>query len=588
MYIVHLLIVALTLNIWGASGWHTGTFFTLGSKTVFTSMANANFAPMAYLPIKLAQQANTTLPSSRSRITATLAVTAPTLITDSNVITSLVTPTVTVTPTPPETGASNPQLILAPTPTATTQITASAEAVDPLDGTIIANRSLATATFFLEGATFTLPAERSISVDLLRITSVLNLYNCDATTPESQTNCFWDPYLLQRDGFYEIYDSGGPSEVNLLLREAGTPPNDQIWVQNRTSNVESIVYRNEIYEITPTSVQEFAVPTGMPAILYTRSCVSDGSQTSCEWTPKSLDSGIYYALEEHSSTGSLPNSRITIVELRPVVASSGEPIRATPTPVSPSGAATAPLVTVAANSLTCRLQVPVLNVRSGPGLQFQIIDKIRTVEADPASVIVVGRSQDNQWLAVADTVAQDGWITSSTNFILCDGDILALPTVQAPDLPAQLAPAPTVILPESADQAGSTADEPALPESPSDNDSVPAETSAEEGIEAVPVPAGIPSGLAQLVIHNGFQYEMRFTLDQRYRIQEGRSEYDLRPGESIAILVKPGTISFTASSPWNGLSGNAELTVNADQSQSLWLRFEPDPGEAGKWELRWQ
>jgi hypothetical protein len=68
---------------------------------------------------------------------------------------------------------------------------------------------------------------------------------------------------------------------------------------------------------------------------------------------------------------------------------------------------------------------------------------------------------------------------------------------------------------------------------------------------------------------------------------EGASEFDLQPGESVQILVYPGQIAFTASSPWNRLSGNAELFVEADQSIPLWLRFDPDPGGSSQWYLAW-
>jgi hypothetical protein len=78
---------------------------------------------------------------------------------------------------------------------------------------------------------------------------------------------------------------------------------------------------------------------------------------------------------------------------------------------------------------------------------------------------------------------------------------------------------------------------------------------------------------------------MRFTLDQMYRTVQGPSEFDLQPGQSISILVFPGSIPFTASSPWNGLSGNASLQAAPNQSVTLWLRFDPEQG--GTWVLRW-
>ena len=74
---------------------------------------------------------------------------------------------------------------------------------------------------------------------------------------------------------------------------------------------------------------------------------------------------------------------------------------------------------------------------------------------------------------------------------------------------------------------------------------------------------------------------MRFTLDQMYRPIDGPSEFDLQPGGSINIVVYPGDIPFTASSPWSSLSANATVHATADESLTLWLRFEPEQG--GSW-----
>ena len=78
---------------------------------------------------------------------------------------------------------------------------------------------------------------------------------------------------------------------------------------------------------------------------------------------------------------------------------------------------------------------------------------------------------------------------------------------------------------------------------------------------------------------------MRFTIDQSFRPFDGPSEYDIEPDGSVNIVVFPGQIAFTASSGWNGLSQNEDLTVDADQSIDMWLRFELDAG--GSWVLRW-
>ena len=153
---------------------------------------------------------------------------------------------------------------------------------EPLQGTIIANRSEQVARFFLEGETYQLTAGRSQGMELPRSTTVLNLFNCAGDLPVDTSGCFWDPYLIQQDGFYEIYDEANAGDdAKLMLREAGAPPTGQVWVQNRTGQAESIVFKENVYEILPTSVLEFPVSTGVPAILYVRSCLTIDNQSAC-------------------------------------------------------------------------------------------------------------------------------------------------------------------------------------------------------------------------------------------------------------------------------------------------------------------
>ena len=112
---------------------------------------------------------------------------------------------------------------------------ANPEAAGILAGTIIANRTEASVRYFVEGQTYDLAPLRSVGLQLPRATAVLNLFNCDSGKSESDPACFWDPYLLKQDGFYEVVtgaDAG--AAANLILREAGAPPANQIWVQNRT------------------------------------------------------------------------------------------------------------------------------------------------------------------------------------------------------------------------------------------------------------------------------------------------------------------------------------------------------------------
>lgn len=506
--------------------------------------------------------ATPTLTPRANDVTATVGITQPnTAITATTSQTT--TPAVVLLPTPTPITASTSPL------TATTSVETSLE-TGPLEGTIIANRSEQVARFFLEGETYQLTAGRSQGIELPRSTTVLNLFNCAGDLPVDTAGCFWDPYLIQQDGFYEIYDEANAGDdAKLMLREAGAPPTGQVWVQNRTGQAESIVFKENVYEILPTSVLEFPVSTGVPAILYVRSCLTIDNQSACEWAPKTLDAGVYYAMLEVDTPGSQSGSTRTTIDLRPVVGEGEE-------------AETAEVASPTVPSIVCNVVVPALNVRSGPGLQYDIIGKVRTTDGTAVTVGVTGRSTDNEWLTIEPSVAEGGWINNSPSFIVCNGDVLGLPIVEAPAPPTPQA-APIVEAPVSND---TTIVVPETQETPilatGEQTPAPVEDAAES---ATPTGPEIPDGQALLLVNNGFQHEMRFTLDQMYRPQDGPSEFDIQPGGSIAIVVYPGDIPFTASTPWSGLSSNASVHVDANQSLTLWLRFESEPG--GTWVFRW-
>lgn len=427
----------------------------------------------------------------------------------------------------------------------------------PIEGTIIANRTEANIRFFVEGATYELDSLRSIGLNLPRVTAVLNLYNCDAATPESTDGCFWDPYLLDRDGFYEIVPNNEIASVaNLALQPAGSPPLNQIWLQNRSGKRETIFYQGEEISLPPAALQEFASAADVPAIFYLRSCLVLPDRTVCEWVPTDADPGIYYALEEMTIAGGLPNSEIVALELRPVLSEGGDPVE---TPVQ----------------VSCQLLVPTLNVRSGPGLEYQIVDKIRGTEQEPGRVTAVGRDAVGEWLAVDARIADGGWIIASPSFVECTGDLNQLAIAEVTD--GRLAPTPEPVVAAPAVDAAE-ADEDATDEAAAE--------------EATPVPEAAESlslaeGQALIVINNGFDQEVRFTLDQRFRIEQGVSEYDLQPGESVSLLVFPGQVAFSVSSPWRGLSGNSEFFLDNKETRTLWLVFIPDPDGSGRWILQY-
>ena len=421
-----------------------------------------------------------------------------------------------------------------------------------LSGTILANRTNVAVKFFVEGNTFTLPPLRSVGLELPRVTAVLNLYNCAAETAETEEGCYWDPYLLDRDGFYEII-SGAEAGVtlNLTLQAAGSPPVDQVWVQNRSRKTETIVFRGETFELPPSSLSEFSVESDTLPTFFLRSCVELDGQSACEWLPYVAKPGVYYSLNEFESAGGLPGSQISVLELTSILNDEAEAVEQQP------------------EQMICSLLVPTINVRTGPGLQFLVINKVRGSESEPGSVLVVGRDESADWLAVDERVASGGWLTGSPNFVACDGDILELPILEMAD--GRLEPTPeavVVIVPES-----EVAVSEELPEA-----------EAEAAI-AAPASVEIPEGQALMIVNNAFDREIRFTLDQRYRVQDGPSEIDLAPGASTNILVYPGLIGFSASSPWNGLSGNNDFVLEENQSITLWVAFAPDPDGSGEWIL---
>ncbi len=434
---------------------------------------------------------------------------------------------------------------------------------EPLQGTMVANRTNYEARFFLEGRVYQVGPFNSANLNIARSSSVMNLYTCDASTPESQEGCFWDPYVVQSDGFYEIVDESAVVGLpELMLQNVNGPPANQVWIHNRTGVTETIVFRDVLYDVAPGAVQEFQVDIGAPVIVYARSCAQLEGDEVCEWAPESLDPGSYFGLVEVSTPGGVPGSSIVTLDFRPVVGSGGDVAHGSP-------------------EMTCVLAVPALNIRSGPGLQYQILGKVRSTETGPGSVVVTGRSADDMWYTVAGDNGTTGWVTSNPDFVTCDGTRNDLPIAEfnGEELEPFTEPEPQVATqsPEGpvepvASQAEDAAGEPAVAEEP-----VAVE---EEG------PALEP-GQSLLVINNGFHAPIRFTIDQQYRPNDGPSEYDLEPSASAQIITYPGKITFSVSTPWRGLSGNGDIEMVDQESTSLWLRFQPDPDGSDNWDLAW-
>ncbi len=396
-------------------------------------------------------------------------------------------------------------------------------------GTIIANRTTFTVTFFLEGQTYRLQALRSVGVALPRVTSVLALYNCEVSRPpdRAETECFWDPYLLQRDGFYEIVNGAAAGKpARLVLQSATAPPADQAWIHNRTGHEETVIYGDRLYEIPAGAVEEIPVQAQPAQVAYLRHCLTWKGETVCEWLPRVLAGGVYYALRESVTPVPMPNSHITLMVLERILPPEEKPSAAVATPRTPTATPTP-----APSQLTCRLRVQALNVRSGPGLQYLILTAVRRADHPGGEVAVRGRNPAGTWLAVDERIAPGGWISGDRALVACDGDVMALPIAEITD--GRLAPTPT------------PAPSPAVTPTPSQ-----------------PVP---PPGKALLIVHNAFGRDITFTISPDVWI--------LKPGESITVVRDPGRVTFSASTPFH--SGNAEVTLKEGETRALWLHFAP-------------
>lgn len=434
--------------------------------------------------------------------------------------------------------------------------TSDAFSVPVLEGTIVANRTEAAVTLFIEGEMHRLEPLRSTGIILPRDSSAINLFNCDAdSNAQSEEDCFWDPYLIQADGFYEILNGAAEGKpVKLILEEVGAPEENQIWVQNRTTETETFFLNDEKFELPPTAFLEFDLEEDLEPIFHLRSCISLDAESVCEWLPQPATVGSYYALNESRTSIGLPNSQIAFVELEPIIAQDEAAVEATQQNEETS--------TVA--DVVCRLNVPTLNIRSGPGLEYLVVSQAFRSEDGDATVRVVGQDALGLWLATDEKILDGGWISADSSLLTCEGDISSLPIAEITD--GRLAPTPEVV--EAADPGDATGSD----------DTGNEDIQEENGEDADP--ATPPKGQSLLIVENVFEADVRFTLAE---------EYDLQPGGKVNIVVPAGRVQFSVSSPWRGgLAGNAEFIIEPDQTKEMFLYFIPDPDNSGKWLMRYE
>jgi len=112
-----------------------------------------------------------------------------------------------------------------------------------------------------------------------------------------------------------------------------------------------------------------------------------------------------------------------VVETETPVSATATPIPPTATPIPGPGDADA-------------ASTDILNVRSGPGVQYEIISTL----AEGEQVTLLGRNDDASWLYIQKSDGLEGWVSADYLIINSTIDVAALPVKEAPPLPT---PAPT-------------------------------------------------------------------------------------------------------------------------------------------------
>jgi uncharacterized protein YraI len=554
-----------------------------------------------------------------------------------------------------------------------------------LTGTIFANRSSVEMRFFVDGLLYQVPPFRSTGIAQRHALTTLLLYNCSLDNLPEDPSCSWDPYLIQKDGFYEIVGpASDDAPVRLLLQEASAPSVLQAWIQNRTGHSERILFQDRLYEMENTQILELDLAglddeASASQVIYLRRCLGAGLRSVCEWLPTPVMPGAYYALTDTTVPGPDGDSALVTIALQPLLGSAEVTLAALSIPqssptVDPPAAATPAPVTApppAVSSIFCQIQTSVLNIRSGPGLIYAVVGQVRLTDADQGRVEVTRRDAADTWLVANSAGLARGWIINDPTLVRCEAATLAL-SVSSPEAvavepaaPIAVAQQPTPaaatseftscqiqinavnlrsgpgvdylvigqlrladpnggqftvrgrnddnswlavtdgLLPDAwiVNQSGivlcqaSTASLPVVPIGDGRLASAsiaPAPQPTPGPAAALPDPTPVPDTAnaaptqTRLIVVNSFDHEIRFTLDAaQHGLPDGSpSEYDLAVGQTLEFPIRAGRVRFSASSPFRGSSGNAEIAIEPGESRTLLLRFVPSP-TSEQWVLQY-
>lgn len=98
---------------------------------------------------------------------------------------------------------------------------------------------------------------------------------------------------------------------------------------------------------------------------------------------------------------------------------------ATSLPQANGTPAAGPALSATSAPQTGKVNTQILNLRKGPGTNFDIVDRLQQDE----QVVIVGRLQDGIWLKITvPAISKDGWVAAE--YINADGDTSTLPVVE--------------------------------------------------------------------------------------------------------------------------------------------------------------
>ena len=196
---------------------------------------------------------------------------------------------------------------------------------------------------------------------------------------------------------------------------------------------------------------------------------------------------------------------------------------------APAPVAEAPAAAASADAPTVTILVDQLNVRSGPGTNYEII---ASVDSDLAFK-AIGQYNNCAWLLVEDSTGEQGWVSGGAQFTQFDGSCADVPAVAAP---AAAAPGAG-----SSSAAGNTAG------------------------------AGGATGKPCVYFKNQVGIEVNITLTRQS--DSWNTTFTVNKGQTGGQCVDAGKYTYTAST-WDGRSLNGDMELAPGDS----LQIDLNPG----------